>query len=209
METRPGLKDCLFSEETQKCLIQRIIDYVKQKGVVKATPLFGTIPPEEPSFNVSGHQTSQNFLKDQSECTIDTLRFDLLAQDLTNPLMSNDPVFLTWMVRYPSCCFRNKFLTLFRRCFGSFTSLRHFVQRLLKTLLPFLQRSTLNTLTNAWLCTLQASNPLQLDFCFTLHCTGSIDYNDRTNTEITTLEAPTAVSKEWHLYEQFASLVPQ
>ena len=71
MEPRPGLKDCLFSAETQKCLIQRIIDYVKQKGVVKATPLFGTIPPEEPSFNVSGHQTSQNFLKDQSECTID------------------------------------------------------------------------------------------------------------------------------------------
>lgn len=39
-----------------------------------------------------------------------------------------------------------------------------------------------------------------------LYVTGSIDYTDRTKTQITTVEAPTAVSKEWHLYEQYASL---
>lgn len=41
-----------------------------------------------------------------------------------------------------------------------------------------------------------------------LYVTGSIDYKDRTKTQITTVEAPTAISKEWHLYEQYASLYP-
>lgn len=156
MATRPGLEKCLFDAGTQTRLIERVMTYVREKGVVTATPLFGNMPPQESSFNISGHQTSQNFLRDTSECTVDTLRFDLLANDLKTPLTSGDPIFCTWVVRMPPPTPKGLATDALQRYFGYCTYLPQYGPRLSERRPALWRRSTLTTLTNAWQCTSQA-----------------------------------------------------
>jgi len=101
MTTAPGLKECLFDGKTQQSIILRLINYSSAKGIVQAEPLYGTIQATVAAFNEKGHQTSQNFLKDRTPSPVDTLRFDLLAEDMQVPLQSGDAVFLTWIVKRP------------------------------------------------------------------------------------------------------------
>lgn len=101
MTTPPGLQECLFDGKTQQDIIVRLIEYSKAKGIVQAEPLYGKTQPTVAAFNESGHQTSQNFLKDRTPSPVDTLRFDLLAEDMQVPLQSGDAVFLTWIVKHP------------------------------------------------------------------------------------------------------------
>lgn len=99
MATHPGLGECLFSQDAQRHVICRLIDFIEGKGICTAMPLYGTMPEEEHTFNEAGHQTSQNFLRDHSPPSVDTLRFDLLAHDLKTSLKKDDPLFCTWLVR--------------------------------------------------------------------------------------------------------------
>jgi hypothetical protein len=102
MATHPGLGECLFNQGAQQHVIGRLLEFIERKGICTALPLYGRIPEEEHTFNEVGHQTSQNFLKDHSPPSVDTLRFDLLAYDLKTCLKQDDPLFCTWIVRPPN-----------------------------------------------------------------------------------------------------------
>lgn len=170
----PSLSEVLFVQDVQLLLVQRLLTTIREMGTVKALPLYGSLPKEDENSHKKGHQTSQNMLKNHDESSIDTLRFDYLADDLEQKLKENDPLFLTWFVLwilYVSPVIRSEVISMTRPELAQ-AFFQHFDNRM------------------------------------SLYVTGSIDYTDRTKTQITTVEAPTAVSKEWHLYEQYASLYP-
>lgn len=170
----PSLRDVLFVQDVQLLLVHRLLTKIREMGIVKAMPLYGTLPTEDGDSHKKGHQTSQNMLKNHEESSIDTLRFDYLADDLDKKMKENDPLFLTWFVLwilYVSPVIRAEVVADTR---------------------PELARAFFQ----------------HFDDRMSLYVTGSIDYTDRTKTQITTVEAPTAVSKEWHLFEQFSAVHP-
>lgn len=183
-----GLKEALFIQSAQQNVLHVLQAYAESIGHTTAQPLYGTAPTQPAEAGSKGHQTSQSFLRDPSPSQIDVLRFDNLAKELQQARAHEDPLLHTWLVLWSL-----------------------YVSDELKARVS---RFTPSRLATAYFA--------GFDQRMALYITGSIDYSNRSSPGIMTCEvrrlrtgrctgltrrqAATAVSREWHIYEQFASV---